>query len=61
MRYGCILHAVPYIRMSLREYMDRLGNQVHPVIQALFLNNGAVFQDDNYPIHAAGTVQSWFE
>jgi hypothetical protein len=26
---------------------DRLGNQVHPMIQTLFPNNNAVFQDDN--------------
>jgi hypothetical protein len=39
----------------------RLGNQVHPMIQTLFPKNGAVFQDDNSPIHTAGTVQSWFE
>jgi hypothetical protein len=31
------------------------------MIQILFLNNDAVFQDDNAPIHTAGTVQSWFE
>jgi hypothetical protein len=31
------------------------------MIQTLFPNNNAVFQDDNSPIHAAGTVQSWFE
>jgi hypothetical protein len=30
--------------------MDRLGNQVHPMIQALFLSNVAVFQHDNAPI-----------
>jgi hypothetical protein len=41
--------------------MDRLGNQVHPVIQILFPNNDEVFQDDSAPIHTAGTVQSWFE
>jgi hypothetical protein len=40
--------------------VDRLGNQVHPMIQT-FLNNNEVFQDYNGPIHAAGTVQSWFE
>jgi hypothetical protein len=40
--------------------MDGLGSQVHPVIQTLFLNND-VFQDDSGPIHAAGTVWSWFE
>jgi hypothetical protein len=35
-----------------------LGNQVHPMTQTLFLNNDAVFQDDNAPFHTAGTVQS---
>jgi hypothetical protein len=48
-------------RITAREYVDRLGNQVHPMIQTLFLNNDALFQDDSAPIHAAGTVQSWFE
>jgi hypothetical protein len=41
--------------------MDRLGNQVDPMIQTLFPNNDAVFQGNNAPIHTAGTVQSWFE
>jgi hypothetical protein len=31
------------------------------MIQTLFPNNNAVFQDDNAPIHTARTVQSWFE
>jgi hypothetical protein len=44
-----------------REYGDRLGNKVPPVIQTLFPNNEAVFRDDNVPIHAAGTVHPWFE
>jgi hypothetical protein len=48
-------------RITVREYVDRLGNQVHPMIQTLFSNNNAVFQDDSTPIHTAGTVQSWFE
>jgi hypothetical protein len=30
--------------------VDRLGNQVHPMIQTLFSNNGPVFQDDNASI-----------
>jgi hypothetical protein len=41
--------------------MGRLDNQVHPMILMLFPNNDALFQDDNAPIHTAGTVQSWFE
>jgi hypothetical protein len=41
--------------------MDRLGNQAHPMIQMLFPNNDAVFQEDNVPILTSGTVQSWFE
>jgi hypothetical protein len=45
----------------LQEYVDRLGNQVYPMIQMLFPNNNAVFQDNNAPIHIDGTVKSWFE
>jgi hypothetical protein len=48
-------------QITAREYVDMLGNQVHPMVQTLFLNNGAVFQEDNAPIHTAGTVQLWFE
>jgi hypothetical protein len=45
---------------TAREYVDRLGNQVHPMIQT-FPNNDAVYQDDNAPIHTAGNVQSCYE
>jgi hypothetical protein len=31
------------------------------MIQTLFPNNDAVFQDDNAPINTTGTVQSWLE
>jgi hypothetical protein len=48
-------------RITAKEYMDRLGNEAHPMMQTLFLNNNAVFRDDNAPIHTAGTVQSLFE
>jgi hypothetical protein len=44
-----------------RKYVDRLGNQVHHMIQTSFPNHNAVFQDDNAPIQTAGTVQSWFQ
>jgi hypothetical protein len=45
-------------RITAREYVDRLDNQVHSMMQTLFANN-AVFQNENVPIHIA--VQSWFE
>jgi len=40
--------------------VDILGSQVHPVVQVLFPNNDAIFQDD-LPIHTARSAQSWFE
>jgi hypothetical protein len=42
-----------HVRITAREYVDRMGNQVHPMIQALFPNNDTVFQ--------AGNAKSWFE
>jgi hypothetical protein len=38
-------------RITAREYVDRLGNQVHPMIQNLFLNNNTDLHDDIVPIH----------
>jgi hypothetical protein len=43
------------------EYVKRLGNQAHPIIQTLFPNNNAILQDDSAPIHTAHTVRSWIE
>jgi hypothetical protein len=34
-------------RITARECVDRLHNQVYPMIQTLFPNNDAVFQEDN--------------
>jgi hypothetical protein len=48
-------------RITGREYVDRLGIQLHPMIQSLFLNNNTLFQEDSASVHTAGTVQSWFE
>jgi hypothetical protein len=44
--------------ITARECVNRLSNQVHPMIQTLFLINDAAFQDANVPIHTAGTFQS---
>jgi hypothetical protein len=43
-------------RLTAREYTHKLDDRVYPIIQMLFPNNDAVFQDDNAPIHTAGTV-----
>ena len=40
--------------------VDILGSQVHQMVQVLFPNNDAIFQD-NLPIHTARSVHSWFE
>jgi hypothetical protein len=48
-------------RITAREYVNRLGNQVHPMLQTLYPKKDAVFQDDNVPIHKAGTAKLWFE
>jgi len=49
--------AVPIItlngRITASDYIDILGNQMHPVVQMLYPNNDAVFQDDSSPIHTA--------
>jgi hypothetical protein len=36
-------------RITARECLDRLSNQVHPMIQTLFPKKDAVFEDDNVP------------
>jgi hypothetical protein len=48
-------------RITAREYVGRLGNQVHHMIQTLFPNNDAVFLDDKAPFHTGGSVQSRFK
>jgi hypothetical protein len=40
-------------QITAREYMYRLGNQVNPIIQTLYPNNDAVFQEDNASVHTS--------
>jgi hypothetical protein len=47
-------------RNTASDYVDSLGSQVHPVVQMLYPNNEAAFQDDSSPMHTARSVQSWF-
>jgi hypothetical protein len=48
-------------QITAREYVDRLGNQLHSMIHTSFPSNDEVFREDSAPIDTAGTVQSWFE
>ena len=48
-------------QITASDYVEILGNQMHPVVQVLLPNNDAIFQDDDLPIHRARSVQSWFE
>jgi hypothetical protein len=47
--------------ITAREYVDRLGNQMHPSHEPDISKQRCSFQDDNAPIHTAGTVQTWFD
>jgi hypothetical protein len=57
----CCLILTLHGRITAKEYVDKLDNQVHPMIQTIFFKNDAVFQDDTAPIHIAGALPSWFE
>ena len=48
-------------QITTRDYVDILDNQVCPVVQMLFPNNYAIFQDENLLIHTSRSVHSWFE
>jgi len=48
-------------QITASDFVDILVIQVHPVVQVLFPNNDAVFQNNDSPIHTARSVQSWFE
>lgn len=47
-------------RITAKDYVTILGDQVHPMVQYLFPNGDAVFQDDRAPVHTAHIVQDWF-
>jgi hypothetical protein len=48
-------------QITAKKKVDRLGNQVHHMMQTLFQNNDVDTQEDTASIDTAGTVQSWFE
>ena len=48
-------------KINSRHYLQILSDQVHPMVQVLFPNGNAIFQDDNAPIHTARIVKEWHE
>lgn len=48
-------------KVTAHKYLNILADQVHPMVQTLFPDGDAIFQDDNAPIHTAVCVGSWFE
>jgi hypothetical protein len=48
-------------RNTVSDYVDILGNQVHPVVQVFFPDNDAIFQEDDSPKHTVRRIESWFE
>jgi hypothetical protein len=47
-------------QITASDYVDILGIHLHLLVQLLFPNNDAIFQD-SLPIHTARIVQSWFQ
>ena len=50
-----------YGKINSQDYLGILGNQLLPMVQGLFPEGIAIFQDDNAPIHTARIVKEWHE
>jgi hypothetical protein len=48
-------------RNTASDCVHSLGSQVHPMVQTLYPNNEAAFQDDSSSLNTARSVQSRFE
>ena len=55
-------HIVPlHGRINSKDYMNILGDRVHPTVRALFRDGDDIFQDDTAPIYSAHVVKNWYE
>ena len=48
-------------RVTAKDYQTILENHVHPMVQTLYPEGGAMYQDDNAPIHTARLVTQCFD
>ena len=48
-------------QITASDYMNILGSQVYPIVQVLFPNNDAVFQEDDSPHAHTEVFHSRFE
>ena len=46
-------------KLTVKTIQKFLGDQVHPMVQALFPEENVIFQDDNTLIHAARIIKEW--
>ena len=46
-------------RINSKDYLNILGDHVHPTAQALFSDGDGIFEDDNAHIHTAHVVKNW--
>ncbi len=47
--------------ITAKDYQNILEDHVHPMVQTLYPEGGAMYQDDNAPIHTARCVTEWFD
>ena len=47
-------------RITAKDYVTILADNIHPMVRFLFPHGDAVFQDDRAPVHTARIVQDWF-
>ena len=48
-------------RINSKDFLNTLGDHIHPMIQALFPDGDGIFQDDNASIHTAHVVKNLYE
>lgn len=47
--------------VNIKDYLSILANHDHPIIQTLFPDGYAIFQNDNAPIYMVNVIQNWYE